>query len=80
MKKKEPKNLYTKQMELSPEAHKLKIAMSMCGVHTDIPSCAVIVEMQKAMKKMGGKFDLETASKIQWEVTKKFEALKEDKE
>jgi hypothetical protein len=65
--KKAPQTLFGMQIRSNKEAHKLMIALNMVGLNVNIPACRLIVKAQEAVSKMGGKFDLETACKIQVE-------------
>ena len=65
--KKTAQTLFGMQLKSNKEAHKLMIALNMVGLNVNIPTCRLIIKAQEAVSKMGGKFDLETASKIQVE-------------
>lgn len=65
--KKVKQTLFGMQIKSNKEAHKLMIALNMVGLNVNIPTCRLIIKAQEAVSKMGGKFDLETASKIQVE-------------
>lgn len=65
--KKAPQTLFGMQIRSNKEAHKLMIALNMVGLNVNIPACRLIIKAQESFSKMGGKFDLETASKIQVE-------------
>lgn len=64
MKNKTKESLFKMEIKARPEAHKLSIALSMVGVHLTIHACALILQAQKSIAKMGEKFDLKTAAKI----------------
>ena len=59
--------LFGKQIRNNKKAHELMIALSMVGLNVNIPACELILKTQAAMIKMKGKFDLETAAKLQVE-------------
>lgn len=65
--KKAPQTLFGMQIRSNKEAHKLMIALNMVGLNVNIPACRLIIKAQESVSKMGGKFDLATASKIQVE-------------
>ena len=65
--KKVKQTLFGMQIRSNKEAHKLMIALNMVGLNVNIPACRLIMKAQEAISKMGGKFDLETACKIQVE-------------
>lgn len=72
------KTLFSIQIEANPKAHELSIALAMAGLNTNIQSCELILEAQKAMAEMGGNFDLRTGSKIQVEIDKKYAAMEDE--
>ena len=75
--KKEPQTLFGMQLRSNKEAHKLMISLNMVGLSVNIPTCRLIIKAQEAVSKMGGKFDLETASKIQVENDDYFAKMQE---
>jgi hypothetical protein len=75
--KKAPQTLFGMQSKSNKEAHKLMIALNMVGINANIPACRLILKAQEAVNKMGGKFDLETACKIQVENDEYFATMEE---
>lgn len=73
--KKVKQTLFGMQIKANPEAHNLMVGLNMVGLKVNIPACELILRAQAAMKKMGGKFDLLTAAKIQVEVDDKYAKL-----
>ena len=63
--KKAPQTFFGKQIRNNKKAHELMIGLNMVGLNVNIPACELILKTQAAMKKMGGKFDLDTAAKLQ---------------
>ena len=49
-----------------------RISLGMAGLVANDAACDLILRVQSAMRKMGGDFDLETASKIECEVQEKY--------
>jgi hypothetical protein len=58
------------------EIHYFKTALGMCGLSVSNPVSEIILLCHSETKKMGGNFDLMTASKIQATVEEKYELLK----
>lgn len=63
---KNPKNPTKKQIA------NLQLALGMAGLATNLPSCDLILRVQASVRKMGGKFDLKTASSLWVEVEEKY--------
>jgi hypothetical protein len=76
--KKVPQTLFGKQIRSNKKAHELMIALNMVGLNVDIPVCRLILKAQEAFSKMGVKFDLQTASKIQIENDDYFAKIEDD--
>lgn len=51
----------------------LRIALGMSGITTNNITCEIILDVQKTMRKMGGAFDLNTATMIEYWIKEKYE-------
>lgn len=77
-KKTVPQTLFGKQIRNNKKAHELMIGLNMVGLNVNIPACELILRTQEAMSKMKGKFDLQTAAKLQVEVDDFFGKMEND--
>jgi len=73
-----PQTLFGKQIRNNKKAHELMIGLNMVGINVNIPACELILRTQSVMKKMKGKFDLQTAAKLQVEVDDFFGKMEND--
>lgn len=71
-------SLFSKQIKANPKAHELSIGLAMVGINVNIMTAELILEAQSTMKKMGDKFDLKTASRIQVMIHEKYEKIHSD--
>ena len=76
--KKTPQTLFGKQIRNNKKAHELMTGLNMVGINVNIPTCELILKTQAAMRKMGGKFDLETAINLKIENDYFFAKMAED--
>lgn len=80
MEKKTTKSLFALEIENNQEVHHLMTALNMVGLNVNMRVASLIREAISAMDKMGGKFDLETACKIQEVVNEKYQQIKDNYE
>jgi predicted SpoU family rRNA methylase len=80
MKKKTTKSLFSMEIENNQETHVLMTALNMVGLNVSMKSAELIKEAINHIEKMGGKFDLETACKIQEVVNEKYQQIKDNYE
>jgi flagellar hook-basal body complex protein FliE len=70
-----PNTLFGKQIRHNPKAHKLNIALAMSGIHTDIPTADLILQVFNKMEEMGGDFDMNTACSIKDKIVSEYEEI-----
>ena len=78
-----PQTLFGKQIRNNKKAHELMVKIDLIvigcvGINVNIPACELILRTQSVMKKMKGKFDLQTAAKLQVEVDDFFGKMEND--
>ncbi len=78
MSKQIKKSLLQKQIELNPKSHELSVALNMVGVHINCAGAELILRAQSAMRKMKGKFDLQTACQIRKDIDDTYGSLESD--
>lgn len=78
--KKQPtkhKSMFSLEIENNKDGHELSIALGMVGINISPTYAKLILETQEMMRKMGGKFDLKTASLMKHKFHKKLEAIQD---
>lgn len=73
--KEAPRTLFGMQIRHNPKAQRLSIALSMSGIHTDIPTADLILTVIDKMCEMGGDFDLNTACDIREKVISEYDEI-----
>lgn len=71
------KTMFSLEIENNKEGHHLSIALGMIGLNISPSYAKLILETQEMMKKMGGKFDLKTASEMKYKFHKHLEQLQD---
>jgi hypothetical protein len=73
--KEAPKTLFGMQIRHNPKAQRLSIALAMTGIHTDITTADLILQVLDKMCEMGGDFDLNTACDLREKVISEYDEI-----